>query len=310
MARNVFKYNEIPVITEKIVIEPPFEAEPQFDPAALKREEELRKLEEYTGPTVEDIKQEVAQFKNQFEVEKATMIKNAKEEADYIFDEAKRKAAKLVEDANSEAAKIVDDAKASATSQLTEARKKILSEKEDVQKEIDQLVNSAKEEGHKEGYEAGFQKGQEEVDRLVNKIHTIVGSIANKRAQILEQSEAQVIDLVLSIATRVVKTISESQKEVVIQNVKSALARIKSRSDIIIRVNVQDLALTTSKMKEFQESLEKAKTITIVEDATIEKGGCIVETDFGHIDARIGSQLREIEEKIRELAPVKIVETA
>lgn len=309
MARNVFKYNEIPVITEKVVIDAPFEAEPQFDPVQQRREEELRKLEEYSGPTVEDIKREVAQFKNQFEVEKADMIKNAKEEADVLFEESRSKANQLVEDATNQATKIVDDAKALANQELTDTRKKILSEKEEVQKEIDSLVSSAKSEGYKEGYEEGFKRGQEEVDRLVAKIHTIVGSIADKRSQILEQSEAQVIELVLSIATRVVKTISESQKDVVIQNVKSALARIKSRTDIIIRVNMRDLDLTTSKMKEFQNSIEKAKSITIVEDATIEKGGCIVETDFGHIDARIGSQLREIEEKIRELAPVKIVET-
>ena len=39
----------------------------------------------------------------------------------------------------------------------------------------------------------------------------------------------------------------------------------------------------------------------------MESGGCIVETDFGAIDARISSQLTELEEKIMEVSPIKSV---
>ena len=79
---------------------------------------------------------------------------------------------------------------------------------------------------------------------------------------------------------------------------------MKSRTDLIVRVNLEDLEMVSSKMKEIQNSMEKIKNITILEDATVDRGGCIVETDFGQIDARISSQLREIEKKIREISPI------
>ena len=37
----------------------------------------------------------------------------------------------------------------------------------------------------------------------------------------------------------------------------------------------------------------------------MDKVGCIVETDFGAIDARIASQLGELESKVLEISPVK-----
>ena len=46
-------------------------------------------------------------------------------------------------------------------------------------------------------------------------------------------------------------------------------------------------------------------SVTIMEDTTVDRGGCIIETDFGQIDARISSQLHEIEEKILELMPIR-----
>ena len=53
--------------------------------------------------------------------------------------------------------------------------------------------------------------------------------------------------------------------------------------------------------------MENIQNISIVEDSSIEKGGCIVETDFGAIDARISSQLSELEAQILNISPIKTV---
>ncbi|MCL2318626.1 MAG: FliH/SctL family protein, partial [Treponema sp.] len=51
--------------------------------------------------------------------------------------------------------------------------------------------------------------------------------------------------------------------------------------------------------------VEGAKSLQIVEDSTVDEGGCVIETDFGEIDARISSQLAELETKILEISPIK-----
>lgn len=305
MARNVFRYGEIPRNEEKIVIQPPFQLKvSQEEILAKKSEDERRRVQHYNGPTVEDIQKEVETFRSGFETEKRQMMQNAKDEADILFESSQKEAELLVEKAQDDANSILLDSEEKAKKIISDARKKAKTDKTEIEKEVNELTSMAKEKGHLEGYNEGFSKGQNEVNRLISKIHLMVGGIVGKRKEILEDSEAQVIELVLQIASRVVKVIQETQKEVVIQNVRSALAKLKSRTDIIIRVNLQDLEIVTDKMKEFQNNVEKVKNITLLEDATVDYGGCIIETDFGHIDARISSQLREIETKIRELAPI------
>jgi flagellar assembly protein FliH len=71
-----------------------------------------------------------------------------------------------------------------------------------------------------------------------------------------------------------------------------------------------DLKLTTSHTKDYISLVEGVKSIQVVEDSTVDEGGCIIETDFGEIDARISSQLAELETKIRELSPIKIAPKA
>jgi len=34
---------------------------------------------------------------------------------------------------------------------------------------------------------------------------------------------------------------------------------------------------------------ENVKSVTVLEDSSVDRGGCIIETDFGQIDARVSS---------------------
>ena len=90
-------------------------------------------------------------------------------------------------------------------------------------------------------------------------------------------------------------------------NVLEALKKVKGRGEVTLRVNLDDVKLTTEHIDEFIKRVENIKGITVIEDSQVEKGGCIVETDFGAIDARISSQLTELENKVMEISPVKTV---
>ena len=143
------------------------------------------------------------------------------------------------------------------------------------------------------------------MQRLVDRLHLIITKAIDRRNEIVEESETQLINLVLQISKKVIKVISENQKNVVINNVVQALRKLKGRGDVVLRVNLSDLELVSENMTQFQEMIENVKNITILEDASVDRGGCIIETDFGQIDARIASQLHEIESKILEMMPIK-----
>ena len=83
------------------------------------------------------------------------------------------------------------------------------------------------------------------------------------------------------------------------------MQKLKQKCDVTIRVNIADLKMATEHAKELTRRMEKVGYVTVMEDSSVDPGGCIIETDFGEIDARISSQLREIEDKIMEMAPIK-----
>jgi flagellar assembly protein FliH len=138
-------------------------------------------------------------------------------------------------------------------------------------------------------------------------MHKILEAVMSRRENILDETEQQIVELVILMTRKVVKIISENQKSVVMANVLQALKKVKGRGDVTIRVNLGDVKLTTEHIQDFIRQVENVKNITVLEDSSVEKGGCVVETDFGAIDARISSQLTELETKILEISPVKSV---
>ncbi len=297
MAKNVFKANEIMYRSRKVFIQPP--------KVEIEEEPEAVPMEEYAGPTVEDIKREAEEFKARWEDEKAKMIKAAEEEAENIKKEAERVAFDEVKRKNNQAQKIRQEAEDEAKKIVGEAEKRAKELENEIKQKMDRIEKEAHGKGFTAGHEEGFKEGKDELKRLVESMHTIISTAIEKRNEIVAESETQVINLVLLIAKKVIKVISENQKNVVINNVVQALRKLKSRGDVIIRTNLVDLELTSEHINDFLKMVENVKSITVLEDSSVDRGGCIIETDFGQIDARISSQLHEIEERILELMPIR-----
>jgi flagellar assembly protein FliH len=298
VAKNVFRAEEILYQSRKVFIEPP-RVELEEAPA------EIDTVEEYAGPTIEELRREAESFRAGWETEKAALIQAAQEEAEAIKKEAEKAAFDEIKRKNNQAQKIRQEAEDEAKRILEEARRQAQELEGEIQSKIDKVEKEARERGHVEGHEHGFRQGQAELERLVDTLHRIISTAIEKRNEIIEESETQIINLVLLIVKKVIKVISENQKNVVINNVVQALRKLKSRGDVVIRVNLADLELTSAHINDFMKMVENVKSVSVLEDSTVDRGGCIVETDFGQIDARISSQLHEIEEKILELMPIR-----
>jgi flagellar assembly protein FliH len=298
VAKNVFRADEILYQSRKVFIKPP-QVEVEETPA------EVESLEEFTGPTVEDLRREADEFKTKWEEERDRLIQVARDEAEEIKKEAERAAFDEVKRKNNQAQKIRQEAEDEAKRIVEEAKQKAEELEAEIQGKVDKVEKEAFEKGHADGREEGFQEGRQEVERLVDTLQKIISAAIDKRNEIIQDSETQVINLVLLISKKVIKVISENQRNVVINNVVQALRKLKSRGDVVIRVNLADVELTSEHINDFMKMVENVKSVTVLEDSSVDRGGCIIETDFGQIDARISSQLHEIEEKIVELAPIR-----
>jgi flagellar assembly protein FliH len=306
MAKAVFRPGEITITDGSIILEapsvfiPPEHGHPDSDFDDLEEMEE-----EYKGPTADDLRREAEDFKAQWDIEKDEMIAAARAETETIINDAREKAKNEAAGIEADAAIVKADADTEAARIIEEAKQQAEEITEEAKSAFEDDRQEAKDTGYQEGREAGFVEGKAEADRLVERTRIVLERAQDKREELLAETEQEIIDLVLLISRKVIKNISENQRTVVINNVVQALRKVKGRGNVIIRVNLVDVKLTTEHTKNFIQMFEGTRTIQIQEDSTVDPGGCVIETDFGEVDARIASQLAELETKILEASPIK-----
>ena len=300
MAKTIFRSFEVNTNNTDVVrleLNKTFFDEPVVEP--------VETVPQYDGPTVDDLKREAELFKQDWETEKQKMIDEARAEADRIIKEAEDAAFAEVKRQTDEVQVISQKAKDDAKDIIADAEENARMIVAEAEKSQDSVNRQAYKEGFDKGIEDGYKEGEREVFRLTERLQTMITKTMDRRQEILAETEQQIVDLVLLMTRKVVKVISENQRNVIVSNVVHALRKVKGRGDVIIRVNLADVGMTTEHKKNFIASAENVKNITVIEDATVDQGGCIIETDFGAVDARIASQLHELAQKILEISPIK-----
>ncbi len=301
MAKNVFRPAEIKKMDDKVMLK----LTRNFAPP----EEEIDEVDEpvYTGPTPEELQQEVDRKRSEIEAERQKILAQARSEADVIIKNAERTAFEEIKKKTDQTAVMKQQAEDEAAAIIKDAENRSLEIIQEAEQRREKTLGDAYKEGYDKGNEDGYKEGRQEANRLIDRLHVIIDKTLDRRQAILDETEQQIVELVLLISRKVVKVISENQRSVVMQNVLQALRRVKGRGDVTIRVNLADVELTAEHTKDFMQAVESVKNITVAEDSSVERGGCIIETDFGAIDARISSQLNELETKILEISPIKTV---
>lgn len=302
MAKQVFRPNEIKLKDNEKKFTLPLLHD--YRP----HEEKPEVVEEiYQGPSAEDLRKEAEAFRQGWEIEKQHLLEEANAQADEIIKNAKDAAFEEVKRKTDEASVIKSDAQSQADEIIANAKSEAEKIIQDAHLEEQKIKDDAKQDGFKQGHDDGYSAGESEIERLVERLRKMVEALMLRREEILKETEQQIVELVILMTRKVVKIISETQKTAIMSNVLAALKKVKSRGNVILHVNLEDLKLASANADEFIKRVENIQGITVVEDSTVEKGGCVVETDFGAIDARISSQLSELEEKIMEISPIKSV---
>lgn len=184
---------------------------------------------------------------------------------------------------------VVRKSELQAKDKAKEIIEEALGEAQKIKEEANQIlaqIEREREKARQEGYEEGKREGLEEFTQEILKAKAL-------EEKIYAAAEPEIIQLVFAMVEKVVGTLVEQHKEVVRSIVLQALER--SLGDrIVIRLHPEDFRRLRDEEKVFKEHIDKTKHLYLKEDDTIQKGGCIVETEIGTIDAQLDTQLKAI----------------
>jgi flagellar biosynthesis/type III secretory pathway protein FliH len=113
------------------------------------------------------------------------------------------------------------------------------------------------------------------------------------------RAEHDMVTLAFHIARRLIGHAIEVQPEVVRDIVGEVLVTARGRQQIVVLVHPEDRRELEANRHEYARELDGVP-VHFEGDASLERGGCVIETESGRIDARLETQLKVLREALME----------
>lgn len=172
----------------------------------------------------------------------------------------------------------------------------------DAKEQAKQIMVNAREEGYNNGYKDGNEAAAKEDEKRNQAYEERVSELEAQYRAKSKEMEPVLVDTIVKVVMDVTHAISEENKELIVDIVNSVLDGNYISKNFLIRVSKEDALFLRDNKEKLIGATKKEINIDIVEDATMKKNDCIVETDFGVFDCSLDIQLENLTKEIRLLA--------
>lgn len=180
-------------------------------------------------------------------------------------------------------------------------RSKAYEQAQRIVEEAEQKARELLETSRKEGLEQGKQDGWQQVGGYIKDALETLNQAIIEKNKIIKSSEPEVLKLAIKIAEQIIKSEVSLNRDVCLSIVSEAISKITDREQVIIHVNQANLEQVRGQRERLAAMIDGVKNLTIQEDSQIESGGCVIETNLGFVDAKIGTKLVAIEEALKKV---------
>jgi flagellar assembly protein FliH len=156
------------------------------------------------------------------------------------------------------------------------------------------LEREAYDKGFAQGEKDGFELGRKKAEKIVSDIARLFKELSGLKRTLTTSHEREILDVVLAIAGKVVHHQIIRDESIIRSAVRSALQLTADRSEIAVRLNPEDVGLVEKAKPEFFAEFKDLRGFSVMPDASISRGGCVVESPYGDVDGRIETQMEEI----------------
>jgi flagellar assembly protein FliH len=186
-----------------------------------------------------------------------------------------------------------------------------LSEEQKIEEKVLEKISLLQEDAYKQAYDLGFAQGtekaiEEKTQELANKsadIDALLLSINQIKVEMAHQNEAHMIKMIYEIASRLAFDHVSEHQDVVLKLIKKSIEQAQADENVNVLVSSEQLEFLEKVKQSEKSENEFLKKVKFVGSDTVSVGSCVVETNYGIIDARIEERVSKLWNELKQAIP-------
>lgn len=171
------------------------------------------------------------------------------------------------------------------------------------QAQLAALEREAFTKGYAQGERAGLEAGGKRAEAMLRRLAQTLEELSSLRDNMVRQTERELVQLSVAIARRILQREVNVDPELTAALAHIALERLGGAAPATVRLHPDDYATVTAG----QVTALSGRQVEILPDPAVARGGCLVESEFGFINASVDAQVDEIARAVLgEAVPVSV----
>ena len=169
--------------------------------------------------------------------------------------------------------------------------------------ELDELRKDAFEEARKQGYSEGLEKAKQEGLRMTKELDEKENFLQKQYEQELDAIEPKFIEVLTGIYEKIFEVDLSGNKEIILTLLQNSIRKIEGCKNFLVHVSRDDFSyVNENKDGLLSESNQVGTTVDVIEDSTLNRNECMIETVNGIFDCGLNTQLGELKRKLTLLS--------
>ncbi len=183
---------------------------------------------------------------------------------------------------------------------ISEIQKQQLEEK--IEQETLERMKGLQEKAFAEGFELGRTEGREQAlaeyrnqfEESLKSLGEVLLSLERMKQSLLAQNEKGLVDLTYRIANKVAMANLEHSPILVLEVMKQVVESAQSDERLTVYLAPEDLEFVKSLQSQEGQDLDFLKKLRLEAKGGLSRGGCLVESNYGSIDATWEKRVQKV----------------
>ena len=209
--------------------------------------------------------------------------------------------------ARDDANQILEQAQADASAILADARAQALQLREESKAQAEMEKNHILIEARQQGYAEGFEQAQMENEAVKREYLEKERQMEEYYQKQIDELEPRLVDTVTEIYQHIFNVELQPYRYILTHLISTTLRKIEGGRDFMIHVSKEDYSYVNMQKKQIlaEGAVSANFNVEVIEDVTLDKNQCMIETESGIYDCGLGTQLEELKQKLMLLAWTK-----
>ena len=146
----------------------------------------------------------------------------------------------------------------------------------------------------------GREEGGQQIEPALELLHEWGRVFQAEKEELARRYEGEVVELAFLIAEKILGTEITTRPEAVVDVARQALKKIVKTDEVVLRVHPDDQKVLEGARDELSREVNAGGDLELRADSSVTRGGCVIETESGILDAQLDSQVNRLRALLKE----------